>query len=132
MTKYVPEDLPWYERDGLMTYIEQARYKDFISDPDTAIKNTKIINFEMIHAQCRGTPRTHSDEFYQTVREKNVSKMPQKDRKKTVAACLRSERKDIFIEKKLAFSHFLGDQKWRHMKFLIFFVQMWPKIWIWQ
>ena len=46
----VPEDLPWYERDGLMTYIDRAKYKDFISDPDTAIKNTKIINFEMIHA----------------------------------------------------------------------------------
>ena len=65
----------------------------------------------MIHAQCRGTPRTHSDKFYQAVREKNVSNMPQKDRKKTVAACLRSERKDVFVEKKLAFSHFLGEQK---------------------
>ena len=65
----------------------------------------------MIHGQCRGTPRTHSDKFYQTVREKNVSNMSQKDRKKTVAACLRSERKDVFVEKKLAFSHFLGEQK---------------------
>ena len=32
--------------------------------------------------------------------------MPQKDKKKTVAACVRTERKDIFVEKKLAFSHF--------------------------
>ena len=30
----------------------------------------------MIHAQCRGMPRTHFDQFYQTVREKNVAKMP--------------------------------------------------------
>ena len=37
--------------------------------------------------------------------------MPQKDRKKTVAVSLRSERKDIFVEKRLAFSHFLGEQK---------------------
>ena len=23
--KYVPEDLPWYERDGLLTYIDQLK-----------------------------------------------------------------------------------------------------------
>ena len=65
----------------------------------------------MIYTQCRGMPRPHSDEFYQTVREKNVAKVPQKDWKKAVATCLISERKDIFVEKKLVFSHFLGEQK---------------------
>ena len=80
--EYVPEDLPLYERDGLMTYIDQAKYKVSISDPDTAIKNTNIIYFEMIHGQCRGTSCTHSDELYHTGREKNVAKIPQKDRKK--------------------------------------------------
>ena len=44
--KYVPEDLTWYERDGLLTYIDQLKYKDFILTP--MLKNTKIINFEMI------------------------------------------------------------------------------------
>ena len=54
----------------------------------------------MIHTQCRGMPRPHSNEFYQTVREKNVAKMPQKDRKKAIATtCLISERKDTFVEK---------------------------------
>ena len=56
--KYVPEDLPWYERDGLLTYIDQLKYKKFIFEPDAAVKNTKIINFNMIRAQCGGTPRT--------------------------------------------------------------------------
>ena len=36
MPRYVPEDLPWYERDGLLTYIDQLKYKEFISDPDAA------------------------------------------------------------------------------------------------
>ena len=95
-----------------MTYTDQLKWKEFISDADAAIKNTKVINFEMIHAQCRGVPHTHSDEFYQNVREKNVTKMPQKERKKkTVATCLRSEQKYIFVKRKLAFSHFLGEQK---------------------
>ena len=97
--KYVPEDLPWYEREGLLTYIDQMKYKEFISDPDAAVKNTKVINFDMIHTQCGGTPRTHSDNFYQTVREKDVKKMPQKDKKKTVATCIRSDRKEILLRK---------------------------------
>ena len=82
VTEYAPKDLPRYECDGLMTYIDQLKYKELISDPDATVKNTKIITFEMIHAQCRGTPRTHSDQFYQTMREMNVAKMSQKDRKK--------------------------------------------------
>ena len=78
--EYIPEVLLWYEHDGLMTYVDQLKYNEFISEPDATIKNTKIINFEMIHAQCRGMSRTHSDEFYQTVKEKNIAKMPQKDK----------------------------------------------------
>ena len=50
--KYAPEDLPWYEKDGLPTYFDQSKYKEFIPDPDSAVKNTKVINFDMIHAQC--------------------------------------------------------------------------------
>ena len=48
--EYVPEVLPLYEGDSLMTYIDKLKYKEFISDPHVAIKNTKVINFEMIHA----------------------------------------------------------------------------------
>ena len=86
LPEYVPEDLPWYERDGLMTYIDQLKYKEFLSEPDAAIKYTKLINFEMIPTQCRGMPSTLSDQFYQTVREKNVAKISQKDRKNS--SCL--------------------------------------------
>ena len=37
--------------------------------------------------------------------------MPEKDKKKSIGACLRSPRKDIFVDKEIAFSHFLGEQK---------------------
>ena len=37
--------------------------------------------------------------------------MPQKDKKKAAAACVRSDRKDVFVEKKLTFSLFLGKEK---------------------
>lgn len=79
--RHAPEDLLWYERDGLLTYIDQMKYKDFISDPDAHIRNKQVINFDMTHAQCRGTPRTHSDKYYQTLTERDMKKMPEKDKK---------------------------------------------------
>lgn len=46
--KYIPTyqvlNLPWYERDGLITYIDQLKHKRFIDNPD--IKNGEIANFD--------------------------------------------------------------------------------------
>ena len=97
--KYVPEDLPWNEKNGLLSYKDQLKYKDFISDPNAHIKNTQVINFEMIHAQCRGEPRTHYNKYFQTVTQEDVKKMHEKDKKKSVGACLRSPRNDILLRK---------------------------------
>ena len=37
VNKYIPEvvpkDLPWYKEDKLMTYINQLKYKRFMSNP---------------------------------------------------------------------------------------------------
>ena len=29
VTEYVPESLPWYERDGLLTWYDQVKCKNF-------------------------------------------------------------------------------------------------------
>ena len=34
----------------------------------------QIINFEIIHAQCRGQPRASSDKDFQTVTQEDVKK----------------------------------------------------------
>ena len=36
--EYVPEDLHCYERDGLMTNIDQAKCQDFLRDRDCHFK----------------------------------------------------------------------------------------------
>ena len=51
----------------------------------------------MVHAQCCGYPRTHSDKYFQTVNQEDLKKMPEKDKKKLSGACLRSPRKEIFV-----------------------------------
>ena len=59
--KYVPEyvsqGLKWYERDGLMVYIDQLNYQRFSEDPDGYLKKSNVINFDIMNSQIRGTAR---------------------------------------------------------------------------
>ena len=32
--KFMPKDLSWYERDGLMTRYNQGKFEDFLRDTD--------------------------------------------------------------------------------------------------
>ena len=60
VNKYIPEvvseDFPWYKREGLMTYIDQLKYKRFMSDLDRYLEKAEVINFDMIHASCGQSP----------------------------------------------------------------------------
>ena len=87
----IPEDLPWYEWDNLMTYIDQLKYKYFISDPDNYLEKAEFINFDMIHTRCGCKPQQYSNRHYQTAYTTDIWKMSQKKRKKAIGACLRSE-----------------------------------------
>ena len=50
VNKWVPRhvkhfELPWYERDGLMTCIDLLKSKGFVADIDTHFKKAKFLNF---------------------------------------------------------------------------------------
>ena len=40
--EYVPDDLPWYERDGLMTHLDQIKCDKFLEDPEKHFKEKKL------------------------------------------------------------------------------------------
>ena len=69
--KYIPEVVPsnlkWFERDGLLSYVNQLKYERFISDPDKYLEKGEVIKFEMVYNKCRGDPRTFSNKHYQPV-----------------------------------------------------------------
>ena len=108
--KVAPKDLPWYKNDGLMIYIDELKYKRFMYDPNKYLEKAEVINFDMIYARCGQSPQHYSNKHYQSVHTSDVKKMSQKDRKKAVCACMRSEEKDIFVNKKLTLSHFSEDK----------------------
>ena len=46
--KYIPNDLPWYEKDGLDTWYLQNKCNYFLRDTDEHFKEMKIGNFYLI------------------------------------------------------------------------------------
>ena len=45
--EYISDKFLWYERDGLMTYIDKLKNYSFIKDTDSHFKNTQDINFDL-------------------------------------------------------------------------------------
>ena len=81
-----------------------------MSDPDKYLEEAEVINFDMINARCGRSPQQYFNRNYQTVHTSDIRKMSRKERKKAVSTCLRSEQKNIFVNKKLTLSYFLGNK----------------------
>ena len=98
--------MKWYDRDGLLTYFDQLKYQEYSKDTDSYLSRFNVVNFDMIHAKCHGQEQKNSNKFYKTVSEKSLVGMPAEERVKSLPACLRSDRKDLFVDKKVPFFSF--------------------------
>ena len=67
---YVKKDLKWFERDGLMTYIDRLNYERFEIDRDNYLENVNVVNFDIINHQLLGTPLEKDIITYKTVQKK--------------------------------------------------------------
>ena len=91
---YVKPDLKWFERDGLMTYIDRLAYERFEED-----------NYFFNH-ELKGTPLEKDITVYKTIYKSNLKQMPANDKDAALAACFRSKRKDLYIDKDLGNEYF--------------------------
>ena len=46
-----------------MTYFDDLKYEKFVSD----FNNIRLINFDMINLECRGTPLQNPEAYYKTI-----------------------------------------------------------------
>ena len=103
---YVKENLKWYEKEGLITYFDQLKYKEFRENRDKYINETKIVNFDIIHNLCRGDELKKTVKEYNTVSNDDLKTMPSSEKYCAVSACFRSSNKDLIIDKAVAKEHF--------------------------
>ena len=103
---YVASDLKWYEQGGLMTYIDLMKNENFTRDRDLYLQNAKIVNFDIIHHECRGDKLNGSYKQYKTVVKNDLDKMPSNHKKEALGACMRSSRKDLHVQRDLMLEYF--------------------------
>ena len=111
VNKYVPRfaqhsELSWYERDGLLSYIDALKCEEYLKDTDSHFKTAQVVNFDIIHHECREDPLQGNYKKYQTVNKKDMDKYSSNSKKKIVNSAIRSDRKDAFIDKKVTLDHF--------------------------
>ena len=104
---YAPSNLKWYKRDGLLTYIDQLKYKEFIENPDEHFQIAKVINFGIIHKECKGQPVTDDlKKIYHSIDSNDFVKYDNKSKDKALGSAIHYKRNDVSVSRVLVFKHF--------------------------
>ena len=72
--EYVPDNLKWYERDGLDTWYQKDKCDEFLEDTDRYFHTAQIINFDIIRNQ-KQLPKNKLKQ-YQTANYDTIKKYP--------------------------------------------------------
>ena len=83
-------------------------FNEIVNDPDYHFENCYISNFDLIHHQCRGDELRYSRKHYETISNEKINgEIVSEDvRNRFVSSAIKSERKDITIEKQIFKEHF--------------------------
>ena len=86
-------------------------FTEIVNDPDYHYENCFVTNFDLIHHQCRGDELSYSRKHYETISNKKFEEelVSEDDRNRFVSSAIKSERKDVTIEKQIFKEHFNGE-----------------------
>ena len=102
--KYVPNNLKWYERDGLNTWYLQIKYNDALMDTDKHFKEMNIVNFDIIKNKKLQEEKLKQ---YKTIDHNEIMKYPAQLPEQICSSIFRnSKRKDMHISKETVNEHF--------------------------
>lgn len=101
--KYVPNDLKWYEHDGLDTWYLQNKCNEFLQDTDLHFQQRQILNFDIIENGV--SERTIKQ--YNQIDHEEIKKYPVKYQEQIMSSIFcAANRKDMIIQKKTIDEHF--------------------------
>ena len=101
--KFIPDNLKWYERDGLETWYLRNKCSEFLEDTDSHFKNRKIVNFGIINNDEKMAKQTLMQ--YRTTDHDEIKKYPEKEQIMN-SIFGNANRKDMIIEKRPIDTHF--------------------------
>ena len=71
------KNLPWYQRD-MRSYIDHVKYKTMRGDPDQYFGNFKVVNFDIIHHECRDDKLIGDYRDYKAIKTEDLNRYPKK------------------------------------------------------
>ena len=109
MCSYVPNKPKSTRFYDLHQRLQEMTFEEIVNNPKEHFDNVYIKNFDLIHHQSRGDVLNYSEKFYKTI---SISQVKQIDYPKSyqfVAAAIKSERDDVYLEKNVIKKHFKKD-----------------------
>ena len=107
---YVPNNLKWFERDGLETWYKKNKCDEFLSNTDLHLKKMKIVNFDMI----RNGDKMESKKIrqYQTKDHDEIKQYPKHLQQQITSSIFRNiERKDLYVNGQTIAEHFRNKER---------------------
>ena len=87
--------------------LDRQKHQRIINNPNYHFKNSYVINFDIIHHECRGDKLEHSRKYYETIHKESVDKQIEENKKTNfISKAIECERKDVFLKKNLITEHF--------------------------
>ena len=96
-------------RRFIHTRLQEMTFNKVVNDPKKHFDNVYINNFDLIHHKSRGDPLEFSEKFYKTISVSQVSRIDYPKSYQFVAAAIKSERDDVFLEKDVIKRHFKNE-----------------------
>ena len=87
----------WHEHD-LMTYFDDLKYNEFAKDADSYFENVKLINFDIVHHECRGGKLQNPEQYYKLIRNKDFENYEQHVQNNALSSAIKYERVDIHFD----------------------------------
>ena len=102
--------IPYYptQKSCLHGTLLIEKYKRIRQDLQDYFVNVELINFDIIHNQCRGDVLKHDLKYYQQIHQHHFENIPKQDEYNFISSAIKSKREDIFIQKDVMKEHFVN------------------------
>ena len=109
MCTYVPTKPKPTKFYDLHQRLQEMTFEEVVNNPKEHFVNVYIKNFDLIHHQSRGDALNYSEKFYKTISISQLKQIDYPNSYQFVAAAIRSEREDVYLEKAVLKKHFKKD-----------------------
>ena len=90
----------------MISYIDHLKYKDMSDNPDSYFKNVQVVNFDIIHQECRGDKLKGTYKDYRTIKSEHLANYPKEEAKTVLSATFCNKRDDLWVKRDLIIKHF--------------------------